>query len=169
MNLIWHVSEVILHVYFNILWENRYKISMPLVCDGFIARVSSLIFKNYFPRLSEAARKVISKTGHWYLEERNTYIKIFVSLGAPHLLPAHVLDKLVLWEIYYHTILQGFDASLLKDKKRIFNPYGFYLGYHFMKDTTQARQEAQIEIEHMFITKRYKRHDPRKLVVEHGN
>jgi len=51
----------------------------------------------------------------------------------------------------------------------IFNPYGFYLGYHFMKDTTQARQEAQIEIEHMFITKRYKRPDPRKLVVEHGN
>jgi hypothetical protein len=142
---------------------------MDLVCDGFIARVYSLIFKQDFPRLSEATRKVISKIGHWYLEERNTYIRIFGALGAPHLLPTHVPDKLVLGEICYQTILQGFNASLVKDKKRIFIPYGFYVGYHFVKDTTQARQEAQSQIEYRFITERYRRHDPKKLVVEHAN
>jgi hypothetical protein len=67
----------------------------------------------------------------------------------------------VLGEIFYQTILQGFNASLVKDKKRVFIPYGFYVGYHFVKDTTQARQEAQNQIEYRFFTGRYKKHDPR--------
>jgi hypothetical protein len=50
-----------------------------LICDGFIAQVYSLIFKQDCPRLSEEARKVVSKIGHWYLEERRTYIIIFRS------------------------------------------------------------------------------------------
>jgi hypothetical protein len=107
-----------------------------LICDAFIAQVYSLILKQNFPRLFEATRKVISKIGHWYLEERSTYIIIFRAIGAPHLFPIHVPDKLVLGEIFYQTILQGFNASLVKDKKMIFIPYGFYVGYHFVKDTT---------------------------------
>jgi hypothetical protein len=51
----------------------------------------------------------------------------------------------------------------------IFTPYGFYVGYHFMKDTTHARKEAQSQIEYKLVTERYKRHDPRKLVIEHAN
>jgi hypothetical protein len=158
-----HISEFSVHVYFNILWENKYKISIYVICDGFIARVYSLIFKQNFPRLSEVVRKLISKIGHWYLEERRTYIIIFGATSAPHLLPIHVPDKLVLGEICYQTILQGFNASLVKYKKRVFIPYGFYVGYHFVKDTTHARQEAHSQMEYMFFTGRYKKHDPRKL------
>jgi hypothetical protein len=25
MNLSWHVAELLVHIYFNMLWENRYK------------------------------------------------------------------------------------------------------------------------------------------------
>jgi len=76
---------------------------------------------------------------------------------------------MVLGEIFYHTILQGFNASLLKDKKMLFIPYGFYVGYHFVKDITQARQESQSQIEYRFVIGRYIKCDRRALVDEHAN
>jgi hypothetical protein len=48
----------------------------------------------------------LTKIGHWYLDERETYIRIFRTTGAPHLLPIYVPDSLVLGEIFYQTILQ---------------------------------------------------------------
>jgi hypothetical protein len=36
MNLNWHPSELLVHVYFDILWENRYKKSYSLICDQFM-------------------------------------------------------------------------------------------------------------------------------------
>jgi hypothetical protein len=64
MNLRWHVAELHVHVYFNILWENRYKKYYSLICNEFIARVYFITFKREFPRLSVAAKKMISKVGH---------------------------------------------------------------------------------------------------------
>jgi hypothetical protein len=40
--------------------------------------------------LSNAAKKVISKFGHWYLDEHETYIRVFGAIGAPHFLPIYV-------------------------------------------------------------------------------
>jgi hypothetical protein len=134
-----------------------------------LARVYFIIFKQNCPRLSEATRKVISRVGNWYLEEKSTYLRIFGAIGAPHLLPAYVPDRLVLGEICYQTILQGFNASLVKDKKRAFIPYRFYVGYHFIKDTTQARKEAQIQVEYRFYMGRYRKHDPKNLVAQHAS
>jgi hypothetical protein len=99
MNLSWHVSELHVHVYFNILWENRYKRSYALICDEFLARVYFLIFRKECPRLSVAAKKMIEKVGHWYFEETSTYIRVFGATDAPHLLPVHVPDHLILGEI----------------------------------------------------------------------
>jgi hypothetical protein len=87
MNLSWHVAELPMHVYFSILWENRYKRSYALICDEFIARVYFILFKKECPRLTKATKKMISKVGHWYLEETTTYIRVFGATGAPHLLP----------------------------------------------------------------------------------
>jgi len=39
MNLIWHIAELPVHIYLNILWENRYKKSYSLICDEFISRI----------------------------------------------------------------------------------------------------------------------------------
>jgi hypothetical protein len=45
MNLNWHSYELSVHVYFNILWENRYKKSYSLICDQFIAHIYFFLFK----------------------------------------------------------------------------------------------------------------------------
>ena len=90
MNLNWHSSELTVHVYFNILWENRYKKSYVVICDQFIAHSYFFLFRKECLRLSDEAKKVIAKIGHWYLDERETYIRILGATGAPHLLPIYV-------------------------------------------------------------------------------
>jgi hypothetical protein len=100
MNLSWHVFEFHVHVYFSILWENRYKKSYPMICDLFLSRLYFIIFHQECPRLSKQAKKIISLIGNWYLEEKCTYFRIFGAIGAPHLLPAYVPDILALGEIY---------------------------------------------------------------------
>jgi hypothetical protein len=92
------------------------------------------------PKTVVAAKKMISKVGHWYLDEHDTYIRVFRATRAPHLLPVYVPDRLVVGEICYQTILQGYNATLVKDKKWAFIPYGFHIGFYMVKDTTQAKQ-----------------------------
>jgi hypothetical protein len=169
MNLSWHASELPVHVYFSILWENRYKRSYSLICDQFIAPIHFLLFKKECPRLSDAAKKVISKVGHWYLDERETYIRVFGVTGAPHLLPIYVPDRLVLGEICYQTILQGYNATLVKDKKWAFIPYGFHIGFYQVKDTAQAKQEGLSQLEFWFQTGHFRKHDPKGLVSKHAS
>jgi hypothetical protein len=89
----------------SVLWENMYKKSYSLICDEFIARIYFILFKKECPRLSVVAKKMMSKVGHWYLDERVTYIRVFGTTGAQHLLPAHVPDWFVVGYIFYHTIL----------------------------------------------------------------
>jgi len=105
MNLSWHVVQLLVHIYFIILWENRYKKYYTLICDEFIARIHFIIFKKKCPRLSTTAKKIIAKVGHWYFDECSTYIRVFGATRAPHILPAHVPDHLIVREIYYQTIL----------------------------------------------------------------
>jgi hypothetical protein len=96
---------------------NRYKKSYSLICDEFITRIYFILFKKEFPRILAIANKMISKVGHWYLDEHATYIKVFDATGAPHILPSHVSYRLVVGEICYETILQGYNATLVKDNK----------------------------------------------------
>jgi hypothetical protein len=103
-----------------------------------------ILFKKELSMLRATTKKMISKVGHWYLEETTTYIKVFGATRAPHLLPAHVPDWLIVGEICYQTIMQGYNATLVKDKKRAFIPYGFHIGFYMVKDTTQAKQEGLI-------------------------
>jgi hypothetical protein len=89
--------------------------------------------------------------------------------GAPHLLPIYVPDRLVLGEICYQTILQGYNATLVKDKKRAFIPYGFHIGFYMVKDTAHAKQEGLSQLEFWFQTGHFRKHDPKGLVLKHAS
>jgi hypothetical protein len=64
MNLSWHVVELPVHVYFSILWENKYKKSYALICDEFIACIYFIIYKKECLRLSVTTKKMVAKVGH---------------------------------------------------------------------------------------------------------
>jgi hypothetical protein len=68
MNLSWHVAKLPIHIYFSVLWENKYKKYYSLICDELIARIYFILVKKECPRLLEVAKKMISKVGHWYLK-----------------------------------------------------------------------------------------------------
>ena len=112
---------------------------------------------------------MVAKVGHWYLDKRSTYIKVFGSTGTPHLLHDRVQDWIFMGEIFYQTILQGYNTILVKDKKRAFIPYGFNIGFYLVKDTAQAKLEGLSQIEFRFLTNRFRKHDPKGLVLQHAS
>ena len=121
------------------------------------------------PRLSDVAKNIISKVGHWYLDERDTYIRVISAIRAPHLLPVYVPDRLIVGEICYQSILQGYNATLVKDKKWAFIPYGFQVGLYMVKDTAQAKQEGLNQLEFWFQTDHFCKHNPKGLFLKNAS
>jgi hypothetical protein len=105
--------------------------------------------------LSAIAKKMVVKVGHWYLDECTTYIRVFGATRAPHTLPSHVPNQLIVGEICYRTILQGYNATLVKDKKQAFIPYGSHVGFYLVKDIAQAKQEGLSQLEFKFLIGRF--------------
>jgi hypothetical protein len=68
---------------------------IPLFSMNSLLGVYFILFKKEYPRLSVAAKKMISKVGHWYLDEHTTYIRVFgatrSTIFSPfsHPIPAH--------------------------------------------------------------------------------
>jgi hypothetical protein len=58
----------------------------------------------------------------------------------------YVPGRLVMGEICYQTILQGYNATLVKDKKQEFIPYGFHIGFYMVK-IAQAKQEGLSQLD----------------------
>jgi hypothetical protein len=99
MNLSWHIVKFLVHVYLKILWENMYKISYAMICDGFIARIYFIIFRKECPRISVVAKKMISKVGHWYFEETSIYIRLFGDTVHPTY-SSFMSQIISYWEIF---------------------------------------------------------------------
>jgi hypothetical protein len=165
MNIIWNVDQLLVHVYSKILWENRYKRLYSLIYDEFIARVYFIIFRKECLRLTTTTKKMVSKVGHWYFEKNNTYIRVFRDNGTPQLLPIHVSDRLIAGEICYQTILQGYNATLVKQEKISFIPYGFHIGFYMVQDTAHVKQEGLSHLEYRFPIGKFCKHDSKGLVL----
>jgi hypothetical protein len=75
----------------------------------------------------------------------------------------------VVGEICYQTILQGYTTTVVKDKKRAFIPYGFHVGFYMVKDMTKSKQEGLSQLEFIFHTGQFRKHDPKGLVLKHAS
>jgi hypothetical protein len=60
--------------------------------------------------------------------EYGTYIRVYGATKSPHLLPKFILDRLVLQEIAYQTLVYGVGAALNRDKKMIWPPLPLWVG-----------------------------------------
>jgi len=80
----------------------------------------------------------VRKIMDWYVLEHRTYIKIYGSTKPPHFFPRFVLDKLVLQEVAYHTLVHRVGAALTRDKKLPGSPMSFYVGSYSFKDGREA-------------------------------
>jgi hypothetical protein len=65
--------------------------------------------------------------------------------------------------------LQGYNATLVKDKNQVFFLYGFHVGFYLVKDTSQAKQEGVSQLAFRFQTGRFRKHDPKGLILQHAS
>jgi hypothetical protein len=94
---------------------------------------------------------------------------VFGVNGTPHLLPTHASNYLIVGEICYQTILQGYNATLVKDKNRASIPYGFHVGFYMVNNKKQEKQEGLSQLEYRFPTSQFHKHDPKGLVPQHAS
>jgi hypothetical protein len=92
-------------------------------------------------RLLDEGIQLLYKIGDWYIEKELTYLRIYGATAAPNLLPKFVPDRLVLREIAYETLLFGFNASLVKEKLRLFITYPMHISPYGLNNSVFARIE----------------------------
>jgi hypothetical protein len=81
---------------------------------------------------------IIKRIMDWYLMEHNTYLKVYGAMKSLHLVPRFVLDRLVLQEVAYQTIINGVGEMIYRDKKVIWPPLPLYIGSYFFANTKKA-------------------------------
>jgi hypothetical protein len=70
------------------------------------------------------------------------YIRVYGTMKSPHILPKFVLDKLVLQEISYQTMIHGVGACLYRDKKAIWPPLPLWVGSYSFKEIKESQAEV---------------------------
>jgi hypothetical protein len=82
-----------------------------------------------------------------------------------HPLTSHI----IVGEIFYQTILQSYNATLVKDKEWDFIPYGFHVEFYLVKDTAQEKMEGIKKLEFRFPLGRFHKHNPKGLVLQNDS
>ena len=113
----WEPSLSSVHVYCEMLWENKYKEGYDQRCNNFFPTLYQALFEKETPCLSPEGQAIVKEFKDWYMTLVGVYIKIVGSTKPPHWLPHFVPDYLLLQEIAYQTFINGIDASLHKHKR----------------------------------------------------
>ena len=115
----WEPSLPSVHVYYKMLWENKYKDDYDQICINFFPTLYETLFGEEIPCLSLVGQALVKELGDWYMTSTEVYIRIAGSTKPPHWLPHFVPDSLLLQQIAYQTFINGVAASLHKHKKGI--------------------------------------------------
>jgi hypothetical protein len=129
----WLPTDVTIHIYFKVLWENKYCIEYQIICEHFLTPLYEFIFCTTPPCMTNKAIALIRRTGDCYLMEHGTYIRVYGVMNLPHLLPKFVPKSLFLQEVVYQTIIHGLGGMLYRLKKVIW-PH-----YLYMSETISSR------------------------------
>ena len=60
------------------------------------------------------------------------YVRVFVSLTRPHVLPLYVPDKLLAREVAYQIVGNGRNKALKESKKSVWPPFPIHCGVYVM-------------------------------------
>jgi len=99
-----------------------------------------------------------------FTEEKITYVRVFWSLVATHVLPIYVPDKLLAQEVAYQTIGHGI-TKVLKDSKKAIGPQlPIQCGVYALDSYNHAILEIK-QIEGMQLpTIPPRQYDPKKVI-----
>ena len=122
---IWKQDLLSIHVYYKMLWENKYKEDYKQICNDLFAAIYWILCGEEAPCLSFEGQKIAKPYGYWYMTSDGFYIRILGSTKAPHWLPHFVIR-----DISYQNYVNGVVASLHKAKNGLFPPFPLSMGVH---------------------------------------
>jgi hypothetical protein len=103
----------------------------------------------------------------WFLCKYYSYIRVYGTTGAPHLLPYFVPDHLLMRDISYQTMGSGVTSLLLISNKNIWPIFPIHIGNYTISNGPHERKEEEILQELHLCLGEPKGHDPHELAVSH--
>jgi len=105
MGWAWHPTNPTIHIYYQVLWDHKYKIEYQNIFDHFLAPLYEFIFCTPTPYMNDKSIVVIKRIENWYLMEYGTYIRVYGAMNLPiyYRIISYVLvlDRLVIQEVAY--------------------------------------------------------------------
>ena len=99
----WEANILSVHIYYKMLWENKYKDDYELIRNGFFSTLYQVLLSEEEPCLSPEGKKIVNEYVDWYMTLDGLYISIVNSTKPPHWLPHFVPHIMLLQEIPYQT------------------------------------------------------------------
>ena len=63
----WESILLLIHVYYKMLWETKYKEDYELICNELFPTLYQVPFSEETPRLSLEGKKIVKEYGDWYM------------------------------------------------------------------------------------------------------
>jgi hypothetical protein len=123
----WQPTSSTIHMYFQVLLDHKYKTEYQNICEHFLAPLYKFIFCTPAPCMTNKVIIIIQRIRNVYLMEHGTYNTVYGAMKASHFLPRFILDRLVIQEVEYHTVIHGVSEIIYRDKKWIWPPLPLYI------------------------------------------
>ena len=134
----WHPLLPLVPVYYQKLWKFKYSEHYEYLCKVFLAPLYKLVFNKPCSIFVEESLQALDPLGDRYIERDGNYLWLYGCTSAPHILPKHVLDILVLMEVAYKTAKFGANVKLKEHKKGLFPTCPLTIGVFTLLDLTAA-------------------------------
>ena len=80
----WESSLPSVHVYYKMLWENKYKEDYDQICNKLFPTLYQTLFGEETPCLSLIGQAMVKEFEDWYMTLSGVYIRIARSNKPPH-------------------------------------------------------------------------------------
>jgi hypothetical protein len=104
---------------------------------------------------------------NWYLGKYYSYIMVYGTTRAPHILPYFVPDRLLMREIAYQTMRTWVTTLLLSSSKKLWPLFPIHIANYTLSNGPHARKEAKSLQDVCLCLGEAKGHDPHELAVGH--
>ena len=122
------------------------------------------IFKADAPTFSERARALIVLHVYWYVGENFSYVRIWGS-NIVHLLPRIILNRMVLQEFSFQTVIYGVFPKLARHKRKAWPKFPLSLDPLVLHTSTHETMLGK-EITNMNLGEAPRRmHDPKAYLA----
>jgi len=103
----------------------------------------------------------------WFFYKYLSFIGVYGTIGAPHLLPYFFLDQLLTREIAYQMIGSGVTTLLQASNKKPWPTFPLHIEIFSIFDAQHARKEVETLQELILCLGEPKDHDPHELAIIH--